>query len=152
MSLATLLTAELIAIAPSWRTFPATIDGLVDLMVAANTLPVSHRDAVRKAVALREADGSTAVPEIAIGVPHARVGGLTGPMAALAVAPGGLYEPFPTVRVRIVALLVSPTAATEAHLKLLAGVATTLRSAVLRGALLEARTPAAALGILQQHG
>jgi mannitol/fructose-specific phosphotransferase system IIA component (Ntr-type) len=70
----------------------------------------------------------------------------------LAVAPEGLYEPFPTLRIRIVALLVSPTAATEAHLKLLAGVATTLRSASLRGSLLDARSPAAALAILQQHG
>jgi mannitol/fructose-specific phosphotransferase system IIA component (Ntr-type) len=152
MSFATLLTSDLIAIAPPWRTFSATIDGLVDLMIAAGTLPVPQRDAVRAAVALREADGSTAVPEIAIGVPHARVGGLAGPAAALAVAPEGLYEPVPTVRVRIVALLVSPTAATEAHLKLLAAVATTLRSALLRSALLDARTPARALAILQQHG
>lgn len=152
MSLATLLTSDLIAVAPPWCTFPATIDGLVDLMVAASTLPPRRRDEVRAAVALREADGSTAVPEIAIGVPHARVGGLTGPIAALAVAPEGLYEPFPTLRIRIVALLVSPSAATEAHLKLLAGVATTLRSASLRSSLLDARSPAAALAILQQHG
>ena len=152
MTLATLLTADLIAIAPPWRTFPSTIDGLVDLMVTASTLPAARRDDVCRAVALREAEGSTAVSEIAIGVPHARVGGLPRPIAALAVAPDGLYEPVPTVRIRIAALLVSPDAATEAHLKLLAGVATTLRSAPLRGALLDAPTPAAALAILQQHG
>ena len=152
MSLTTLLTSDLIAIAPPWHTFPATIAGLVDLMVTAKTLAPGRRQDVREAVALREADGSTAVPEIAVGVPHARVAGLAGPIAALAVAPDGLYEPVPTVRVRIVALLVSPTAATEAHLKLLAGVATTLRSALLRGALLAAPTPATALAILQQHG
>lgn len=152
MSFVTLLTSELIAIGPPWRTFASTIGGLVDLMVAADTLPAVRRDDVCRAVALREAEGSTAVSEIAIGVPHARVGGLPGPIAALAVAPGGLYEPVPTVRIRIAALLISPNAATEAHLKLLAGVATTLRSAPLRGALLDARTPAAALAILQQHG
>jgi PTS system nitrogen regulatory IIA component len=152
MSLATMLTADVIAIAPPWRTFTSTIDGLVDLMVAARTLSGEWRDDVRRAVALREAEGSTAVPEIAIGVPHARVGGLPGAVAALAIAPDGLYEPFPTVRVRIVALLLSPNAATEAHLKLLAGVATTLRSAPLRGALLDAASPTAALAILRQHG
>jgi mannitol/fructose-specific phosphotransferase system IIA component (Ntr-type) len=152
MSLATMLTADLIAFAPPWRTFAVTIDGLVDLMVEARTLPGEWRDEVRRAVALREAEGSTAVPEIAVGVPHARVRGLPGPLAALAIAPEGLYEPVPTVRLRIVALLVSPNAATEAHLKLLAGVATTLRSAPLRGALLDARTPAQALAVLQQHG
>jgi mannitol/fructose-specific phosphotransferase system IIA component (Ntr-type) len=152
MLLGSLLTPELIAIAPPWRTFAATIDGLVDLMVAASTLPAKRRDDVCRAVALREAEGSTAVSEIAIGVPHARVDGLPRPIAALAVAPDGLYEPVPTVRIRIAALLVSPNAATEVHLRLLAGVATTLRSAPLRGALLDARTPAAALAILRQHG
>ena len=152
MSLATLLTADVIAIAPPWRTFAATIDGLVDLMIAGQTLSGERRDDVRQAVALREAEGSTAVPEIAIGVPHARVPGLPGALAALAIAPDGLYEPFPTVRVRIVTLLISPNAATEAHLKLLAGVATTLRSGPLRGALLDAGSPAAALAILRQHG
>jgi PTS system fructose-specific IIC component len=152
MALATILTADLIAIAPPWRTFASTIDGMVDLMVAAGMLSSARRDDVRLAVALREAEGSTAVSEIAIGVPHARVDGLSRPVAALAVAPEGLYEPVPTVRVRIATLLVSPNAATEAHLKLLAGVATTLRSAPLRAALLAARTPAAALAILRQHG
>src|SRR5678816_2675973 len=92
MSLATMLTADVIAIAPPWRTFASTIDGLVDLMVAARTLSGEWRDDVRRAVALREAEGSTAVPEIAIGVPHARVGGLPGAVAALAIAPDGLYE------------------------------------------------------------
>jgi mannitol/fructose-specific phosphotransferase system IIA component (Ntr-type) len=152
MSLATMLTADLIAIAPPWRTFAGTIDGLVDLMIEARTLPAAWRDDVRRAVALREAEGSTAVPEIAVGVPHARVLGLPGPLAALAIAPEGLYEPVPTVRLRIVALLVSPNAATEAHLKLLAGVATALRSAPLRGALLDAGSPAEALAVLRQHG
>jgi PTS system nitrogen regulatory IIA component len=152
MTLATLLTTDLIAIAPPWRTFASTVDGLVDLMIAAGILPGARRDDVRLAVALREAEGSTAVSEIAIGVPHARVDGLSRPIAALAVAPEGLYEPVPTVRIRIAALLVSPNAATEAHLNLLAGVATTLRSAPLRGALLDARTPTAALAILRQHG
>jgi mannitol/fructose-specific phosphotransferase system IIA component (Ntr-type) len=152
MSFATLLSSDVIVIAPPWRTFSGTIDGLVDLMVAAGTLPPTRRDDVRAAVAFREADGSTAVPEIAVSVPHARVAGLDAAIAALAVAPDGLYEPVPTVRIRIVALLVSPTAATEAHLKLLAGVATTLRSAPLRAALLEARTSEAALGVLRDHG
>lgn len=152
MSLATMLTADVIAIAPPWRTFAGTIDGLIDLMVAAQTLSPDWRDDVRRAVALREAEGSTAVPEIGVGVPHARVAGLPAAMAALAIAPDGLYEPFPTVRVRIVALLLSPNAATEAHLKLLAGVATTLRSAPLRSALLDAESPAAALAVLRQHG
>jgi mannitol/fructose-specific phosphotransferase system IIA component (Ntr-type) len=151
MPLATLLTPEVIAVAPPWRTFPVTIAGLVDLMVAAGTLPSARRDDVRDAVAAREAEGSTAVLEIGIGVPHARVAGLTRPIAALAVAADGLYEPVATVRIRIVTLLVSPIAATEAHLKLLANVATSLRSTTLRLRLLEARDASQALATLQAH-
>jgi PTS system nitrogen regulatory IIA component len=121
-------------------------------MVAAGALPADRRDDVERAVARREAEGSTAVFEIGIGLPHARVAGLGGPLAALALAADGLYEAVPTVRIRIVALLVSPASATEAHLKLLAGVATTLRSPLLRATLLDAATPAEALAVLRQHG
>lgn len=152
MSLASLLSSDLIAIAPPWRTFSETIAGLIDHMVGAGVLPLDRRSDVRTAIAAREAEGSTAVLEIGIGVPHARVAGLTGPLAALAIAPDGLYEAVPTVQIRIVALLVSPATATEAHLKLLAGVATTLRSATLRSALLEAHTSAEALAVLRGHG
>ena len=152
MSLATLLNRDLIAVAPTWRSFEATIDGLLDLLVAANHLPAERRADVRHAVVHREAEGSTAVPEIAISVPHARVAGLHGAVAALAVARNGLYEPIPTVRIRVAVLLLSPTAATEAHLKLLAGVATGLRSAPLRAALLEAHTPDDVMAALQRDG
>lgn len=147
-----MLTADAIAIAPPWRTFASTIDGLVDQMITAGTLAPEWRDEVRRAVTLREAESSTAVPDIAVSVPHARVRGLPAAAAALAIAPDGLYEPIPTVRIRIVALLVSPNSAIEAHLKLLAGVATMLRSAPLRAALLEAGSGAAALAVLRQHG
>jgi mannitol/fructose-specific phosphotransferase system IIA component (Ntr-type) len=149
MPLATLLTPEVIAVAPPWRSFPATIAGLLDLMVAAGTLPPGRRDAVRDAVSAREAEGSTAVFEIGVGVPHARVPGLSGPIAAMAVSADGLYEAVPTVRIRIVTLLVSPAAATEAHLKLLAGVATSLRTSALRTRLLVARDPQAVLAALR---
>jgi len=152
MSFATLLSSEVIAIAPPWRTFAETTAGLVERMVGTGLLPADRQGDVCAAIARREAEGSTAVLEIGIGLPHARVAGLTGPLAALALAPGGLYEAVPMVRIRIVALLVSSASATEAHLKLLAGVATTLRSPLLRATLLEAPTPAAALAVLRQHG
>jgi mannitol/fructose-specific phosphotransferase system IIA component (Ntr-type) len=152
MSFASLLSSEVIVIAPPWRTFAETTAGLVARMVGAGVLPGARRDDVCAAVARREAEGSTAVFEIGIGLPHARVAGLDGPLAALALAADGLYEAVPTVRIRIVALLVSPASATETHLKLLAGVATTLRSPQLRAALLEAPAPADALAVLRRHG
>ena len=151
MTLATLLTPELISIAPPWRTFADTIGGLVESMVAAGMLPEARAGDVRAAVAARESEGSTAVLEIGVGVPHARVAGLRAPAAALALGPEGLYEAAPTVAIRIVALLVSPATATESHLKLLASVATALRSSPLRTALLGAADADAALGVLRQH-
>jgi mannitol/fructose-specific phosphotransferase system IIA component (Ntr-type) len=88
------------------------------------------------------------VLEIGVGVPHARIDGLTGPVVGLAIAPAGLYEAAPTVPIRIVALVLSPLAALEDHLRTLADIATLLRSAELRTLLLRAADAPAVLDVL----
>ena len=88
--------------------------------------------------------------EIGVGVPHARLAGLETPVVALALAPEGLYEAVPTVPIRIVALVLSPIAAIEDHLRMLADIATTLRSTELRTLLLRARDEATALEALRR--
>src|SRR5262249_19103346 len=78
----------------------------------------------------------------------ARLDGLGKTVVALALSPDGLYEPVPTVPIRIVALILSPPDAGNDHLQTLAGIATLLRSGPLRQALLGASEPAAALRAL----
>jgi mannitol/fructose-specific phosphotransferase system IIA component (Ntr-type) len=138
-----------IAIAPGWEGFGATVDGLIDRLSEAGLLSSETGSAAGRAVRAREAEASTAILEIGVGVPHARIAGLDAPVVALALAPAGLYEAAPTVPIRIVALVLSPIAAIEDHLRMLADIATMLRSTELRTLLLRARDEVTALEVLR---
>jgi mannitol/fructose-specific phosphotransferase system IIA component (Ntr-type) len=145
------LRPELIQIAPPWRTFSQTIAGLVASLVAADAVPAAGETAAFQAVVAREAEGSTALLDIRAGVPHARLAGIRQPVMALAVSRDGLYEAVPTVPIQIVALVLSPLNANTEHLSTLAAIATLLRSAELRGALLAARDGSEAVAALRRH-
>jgi mannitol/fructose-specific phosphotransferase system IIA component (Ntr-type) len=144
------LRPDRIVVNPPWRTFAETIDGLLDVVVRAGLVPAGSKDAAAAAITAREAEASTAVLETGVGVPHARLAGLDGPVVALAVAPAGLYQAAPTVPIRIVALVLSPAQSIEDHLRTLAEIATLLHSAELRARLLRASDPPAALATLLQ--
>jgi PTS system nitrogen regulatory IIA component len=151
MSFVARLRPELIAIAPPWRGLREAVSGLVGLLVAGGAVPAARADEAVRAVLAREAEASTAVLDIGVGVPHARLSGLQGTVVALGLSRAGIYEPVPTVVVRIVALVLSPPGAVDDHLRALAGIATLLRSPALREALLSASDPAAALLALDRH-
>ncbi|TMA99866.1 MAG: PTS sugar transporter subunit IIA [Deltaproteobacteria bacterium] len=120
------LRPELIHVAPPWRTFGETVHGLVESLVAAGTLDRGASEPAVRAVIAREQEASTALLDIGVGVPHARLVGLGQAVVALAVSRAGLYEPVPTVAVA-------------------------LRSADLRAALLAAPDARAALAALGTH-
>jgi mannitol/fructose-specific phosphotransferase system IIA component (Ntr-type) len=151
MSFVDRLRPELIALAPPWRSFRETVEGLVALLVDAGAIPPEGATAAVRAVVAREAEASTAVLEIGVGVPHARLAGVTMPAVALAVSAQGLYEAVPTVPIDIVALVLSPPNAGDVHLRILAGIATLLRSGELRSSMLRATDAAGVLGALRQH-
>lgn len=146
-----LLRPELIVLDPPWQGFRNTVAGMVAHLVAAGALDATHASDAERAIHQREAEASTAAIDIDVGMPHARIGGLRDSVVALAIAPDGLYEPIPTVPIRIVAMVLSPTAATDDHLRLLASIATLLRSPQLRTTLLEATGPDAVLAALGHH-
>ncbi|HYY05521.1 MAG TPA: PTS sugar transporter subunit IIA [Candidatus Limnocylindria bacterium] len=151
MSFVTRLRPELIRVAPPWRTFQETIAGLVAVLAGERLLPAAAEDAAIQAVTAREAASSTALLDIHAGVPHARLPGIAQAVTALATSPHGLYEAVPTVPIQLVALVLSPPAATAQHLTILGGIATLLRSAELRAGLLGARDGHEALSILRAH-
>jgi mannitol/fructose-specific phosphotransferase system IIA component (Ntr-type) len=151
MHFADLLSPEVISIGPAWSTFEETIDGLVASLTQAGAIEEPVGREARAALRIREGTASTAVLEIGVGVPHARLPGLAAPLVALAVRAAGLYEAAPTVPIRIVALVLSPARTTDDHLRLLGGIATALRSPALREALLRASTPQTALGVLHTY-
>lgn len=151
MSFVTRLRPDLIAIAPPWQGFRDTVTGLVALLVHASALPEAREHDAVGAVVAREREGSTAVLEIGVGVPHARLSGLHETVVALGVSRGGFYEPVPTVGIPIVALVLSPSGAANDHLRTLASISTLLRSPDLREALLRSAAPDAALAALDRH-
>jgi len=151
MSFVSRIRPELIRIAPPWRTFSDTITGLVATLATASAIPRDSQPIAASAIAEREASASTALLDIHAGVPHARLAGLREPAVALAISLPGLYEAVPTVPIQIVALVLSPPAATAAHLRVVAGIATLLRSPELRAALLSARDGGEALAALRRH-
>ena len=151
MPIVALLRPELIAISPPWRGFRDTVRGLVRLAVDAAMVPAQREDEAVHAVLAREAEASTAMLEIGVGVPHARLAGLHATVVALGASRAGLYEPVPSMVVHTVSLVLSPPAATEIHLQTLAGIATLLRSPSLRAALLDAADSHAALAALDRH-
>jgi mannitol/fructose-specific phosphotransferase system IIA component (Ntr-type) len=144
------LRAAQIVIAPGWHGFGATVDGLIARLAETGLLTSETGSDAGRAVRAREAEASTAMLEIGVGVPHARISGLNAPVVALALAQEGLYEAAPTVPIRIVALVLSPIAAIEDHLRMLADIATMLRSSELRALLLRARDEATALEALRR--
>jgi nitrogen PTS system EIIA component len=152
MSVLARLRPEFIRIAPPWHTFLETIEGLVEALVAGRAIPGPSRPAAVKAVVAREDEGSTALLDIAAGVPHARLADLPAAVMALAASSHGLYEPVRTVPIKIVALVLSPPAATTNHLQLLAEVATLLRSPELRAGLVAARDGSEAMDLIRRYG
>ena len=145
------LRPELVRIAPSWRTFDETIAGLVALFVAVHLLPEAAERPAVDAVIAREREASTALLDIGVGVPHARLVEVARPIVALAVARDGLYEAVPTVPIQIVALVLSPPGSGAHHLRLLSGIATLLRSSELRARLVVAPDPGDALATLRRY-
>lgn len=151
MPLAASLRPDLIAIDPPWQGLGQTVRGLVGLAVQAGLVPGTREDETVRAVLARETESSTAMLEIGVGVPHARLAGLRSTVVAIGASRAGLYEPVPRVVVHIVSLVLSPPDATEGHLQTLAAIATLLRSPDLRAALLEASDARAAFAALDRH-
>lgn len=151
MAIAATLSPDLIAIAPPWQGFKQTVRGLVGLAVKASRVASAQEEEAVRRVLAREAEGSTAMLEIGVGVPHARLTALHDTVVVIGASRAGLYEAVPQVDVHIVSLVLSPPGAADAHLQTLAGIATLLRSPELRSALLEAPDPATAFAALERH-
>ena len=151
MSFVDRLRPDLISFAPPWSSFPETVHGLVRTLVAGAAMPAAAEAEAVRAILARENASSTALLDIDAGVPHARLAGLPDSVVALAISPAGLYEAVPTVRIHLVALVLSPPADTTTHLRILAGIATLLRSRELRDALLRTGDATAAFAVLARH-
>jgi mannitol/fructose-specific phosphotransferase system IIA component (Ntr-type) len=138
---------------PSCGSFEDAVAALVDTLVANRCLPASLRERAVRAVCEREAMASTAIVEIGVSVPHARLAGVDGVIAALAAAPTALYYAMAGVPISIMVLVLSAPDLVGEHLNTLASVSLLLQSARVRRELERAADVPAALRILRgQNG
>jgi mannitol/fructose-specific phosphotransferase system IIA component (Ntr-type) len=145
------LVVSTVSVRPAWRSFAETIEGLVDHLVSAGRLP---RDLAASAVAhicQREEMASTAMVDIGVSIPHARLEGINGIVAALAVSPGAVYQVADGVPISIVALVLSSPALTGEHLNFLSALSMLLQSARMREQLRNASTPEAVLRLIRNN-
>jgi mannitol/fructose-specific phosphotransferase system IIA component (Ntr-type) len=138
-----------ILLRPLCRTFEDSVGALVDALIANQRLPAALRERAVRSVCEREAMASTAIVEIGVSVPHARLDGVAGVVAALAAAPSALYYAMTGVPISIMVLVFSAPELVGEHLDTLAGISMLLQSAALRRGLEHAIDAPAALRILR---
>ncbi len=144
-----MIAAGGVALRPSSGSFEDAVGTLVDLLVANRCLDAVVRERAVQAVCDREAIASTAIVEIGVSVPHARVEGVDGVISALAAAPTPLYHAMTGVPISIMIIVLSAPELVGDHLNTLAGVSLLLQSDATRRGLKEAADVAAALRVLR---
>lgn len=138
-----------IVLRPDCASFEEAVGGLVDLLIANQCLSVSLRERATRAIVERESMQSTAIVEIGVAVPHARVEGVEGVVAALAASPTALYYAMTSVPISIVVVVLSAPELVGDHLDTLAGVSMLLQSADTRRDLAHAADSGSALRVLR---
>jgi len=141
-----------ILLAPPCGTFAEVVGALVDTLIANQRLPAAMRQRAVRAVCERESVASTAIVEIGVSVPHARLEGVAGVVAALAATPTALYYAIAGVPISIMVLVFSAPDLIGEHLNALAGISLLLQSATLRRRIEHAVDAATALRILRGNG
>jgi mannitol/fructose-specific phosphotransferase system IIA component (Ntr-type) len=129
--------------------FEQSVHGLVGALVAQGRLPASLGAAAVRAVCDREQMASTAIVEIGVSVPHARLAGIEGVVGALAASPTAVYYAMAEVPICIVALILSAPDRAADHLNVLASLSMLLHSENVRTALRRAPNAAAVLQALR---
>jgi mannitol/fructose-specific phosphotransferase system IIA component (Ntr-type) len=123
---------------------------LVDVLVEQKKLAPEHRAAGLTALLNREKVGSTGL-EHGVALPHAIVDAPGDAMAVLAVSPGVPFHSADGQPARILVCVLIPRAQVQKHLRTLAGIAKLLSFEETREALLRAKSPREALGVIREE-
>jgi mannitol/fructose-specific phosphotransferase system IIA component (Ntr-type) len=137
-----------VLVGPSFGSFDDAMSALVDHLVENRCLPAELRDEAVAAVCEREAISSTAIVEIGVSIPHARLAGVSSVVAAMAVSPRAVYYAMAEVPIHIVIVVFSPPELAGDHLNMLAGLSLLLQSDDVRRALRGAPDPRVAIATL----
>jgi len=134
------LVAGGVMLRPAWGSFEATIAGMVRQLVSCGKLPSHLAELAVGQVCEREIMASTAMVDIGVSIPHARLEGVDGIVAALALSPQAVYPAGDGLPIGIVALVLSSPALTGEHLTFLSALSMLLQSAQTRNRLRNAST------------
>ncbi len=134
----------------SYGSFEAAVGALVDSLITRGCLAPPLREAAVAAVCRREEISSTAIVEIGVSIPHARLDGVRGVIAAMAVSPKAVYYAMAEVPIAIVVVVFSDPELAGEHLNMLAGLSLLLQSEEVRSTLRGAPDADIALATLGQ--
>ena len=148
MRVSEVLGAGGVVLRPPWRTFDEAVTGLVNLLVRNEQLPATLAASAVRAVCEREREASTAIVEIGVSIPHARLDGVNRLVAAMAGGPPAVYYHMARVPITVIALVLSPPDHAAEHLNFLSALSVLLQSESLRRRLMNAADPTAALALL----
>lgn len=132
-----------------WPSFDEAVRGLVSELVEAGYLRHQLAELAIHAVSEREMMASTALVEIGVSIPHARVEGVQGIVAALAVSPKVVYYAHASVPITIMSLVLSAPSVSGEYLNFLSSLSLMLHSPATRSALQHAATPEEVLAHLR---
>jgi mannitol/fructose-specific phosphotransferase system IIA component (Ntr-type) len=149
MRVSDVLCAGGIVLRPPWHTFEEAASGLVDQLVRNGQLPPALAPSAVRAVCEREREASTAIVEIGVSIPHARIDGVQQLVAAVAGAPSAVYYHMTRVPITVMALVLSPPDQAAEHLNFLSALSMLLQSEALRRRLVNAADADAALTLLR---
>jgi mannitol/fructose-specific phosphotransferase system IIA component (Ntr-type) len=138
-----------VIVGAAWGTFEATIAQMVDRLVSSGRLaPTLAAEAVRR-IREREAIAGTAMVDIGVSIPHARLEGVDRLVAAMAVSPGAVYQVADGLPISIVVLVLSSPHLTGEHLNFLSEASMILQSVRTRDRLRHASAPAEVLRVVR---
>ena len=135
---------------PAWGSFDNAIAALVEHVVACGRLPGTLAEQAVQRIREREAMASTAMVDIGVSIPHARLAGIDGIAAAIAVSPTAVYQLADGLPISIAVLVLSSPSLTGEHLNFLATLSLLLQSARIRQQLRNASSPQAILRLVQE--
>jgi PTS system fructose-specific IIC component len=148
MRIRDLLQPKAVDLSPDVKDKEGAINRLVDLI--SSTGCINDEARFRQAVFDREAKGSTGLGE-GVAIPHAKSAGVSYPgLAAMVVRDGIEFNSLDGKKARLFFIIASPHKASDAHLDVLARLSSLLIDADFRQSLIDAKTPAEFLSLIDK--
>ncbi len=135
------LDGSAVVVRQAWGSFEEVVSRLVERLAGVGRVPSTLIESTIRHVCQREEMASTAMVDIGVSIPHARVEGVNGIQLAIAVSQEAVYEVVVGVPISIVALVLSSPSMAGEHLNYLAALGMLLQSESNRERLRNASSP-----------